>query len=40
MNQTQPDSQKTPFGPSQLSWLNEKYGTMFCRVIRIERNVK
>lgn len=25
-HQTQPDSQKTPFGPKQLAWIELKYG--------------
>lgn len=30
-NQTLPESQKEPFGPKQLAWINEHYGKAFHR---------
>lgn len=31
MRQKFPDSQKEPFGPNQIAWLNEKYGNAHFR---------
>lgn len=33
----QPDSQKQPFGPKQIAWVNEKYADQIKRAILLKR---